>query len=61
MKQKRLGLFVVILVVIGIGGLLRFSGNVRAVDSVGLFGSGLVCGVALMNIISIRRNKIKTE
>lgn len=61
MKKKNVTAFVIIFLIIGIMGLLRFSGNVRTVDMVGLFGSGLACGVALMGMVSILRSKTKSE
>ena len=41
----------VVLVIFGVGSIVRFSHGVRAVDVVGLSGGGAACGVALYNFI----------
>jgi len=46
-----------VFLMIGILGLVRFSDGVRSVDVVGLFASGLVTGVALMQLIGMFRSR----
>ena len=45
MGRKPLSSFVFVFFVLGLAGLLRFSQNVRTVQVVGLFVSGVACGV----------------
>lgn len=40
-----------LLVIIGIGSIVRFSSNVRAVQVVGISGGGAACGVALFGFV----------
>lgn len=48
MERSRLNPAVLaMLVMIGVGAILRFSHDVRAVQVVGLTGGGAACGVAL--------------
>jgi hypothetical protein len=46
---------VLILLIVGIGGFVRFSQNTRGADAVGLFASGAVSGIALVRLIGSRR------
>lgn len=48
-----------LLFIIGVGSLVRFSHNVRAVDVVGLSGGGAAIGVALFSLIFARIAKNK--
>jgi hypothetical protein len=43
------------LLIIGLSGIGRFSGDVRNVDVLGLFASGFVTGIALLAMIFIMR------
>lgn len=45
MGRKPLSSFVFVFFVLSLAGLLRFSQNVRTVQAVGLFISGVACGV----------------
>lgn len=55
--SKPLFLFVFILFLLALGGLFRFSQNVRSVDVVGLFFSGAACGAAVAALImALRKN-----
>ncbi len=49
-SRSNLALFAM-LVIIGVGAILRFSHDVRVVQVVGLTGGGAACGVALCGFI----------
>jgi len=53
-KQRRLAVSIVLLV-IALGGLSRFSRGLRMVDTLGLFASGTIAGAALAEIAASRR------
>jgi hypothetical protein len=42
-------------------GVARFSQNVRSVDAVGLFASGMACGAAVFGFIGALRARIKAR
>lgn len=44
-----------VLLVIALVALGRFSQGVRAVDVVGLFASGMLTGVVIMRLIALRK------
>jgi hypothetical protein len=51
---------VVIPLLVGVGGLFRFSDNVRTVDAVGLSGSGFSLGVGFTLLVLGLAGRIKT-
>lgn len=55
--MKRIGPNIAILVIFGFIGLTQFSENVRTVQVLGLFASGVVVGLALAAIMIILRSK----
>jgi hypothetical protein len=57
MNMKLIGSNILLMVVFCAVGLTMFTENVRTVQILGLFASGLVCGVSLANIISAVRSK----
>jgi len=59
--SKPLFPFVFILFLLGLGGLIRFSQNVRSVDVVGLFFSGAACGAAAAALIMALRARTKIQ
>jgi hypothetical protein len=63
MKSKKAIVFwLVIFFLLGISGLFRFSQEVATVKVLGLFFSGMVSGLALMNvIINTLKSRQKTE
>ena len=58
-RSRPLFFFVFIFFFFGVGGLFRFSRDVRSVDAVGLFSSGVACGAAVVGFIAARRARIK--
>ena len=61
MKTKFIGANVVVMVLFGGLGLTRFSEGVRTVQVLGLFGSGMAVGAALISVVNALRAKTKTE
>ena len=61
MKTKFIPANVVIMVLFGGLGLARFSEGVRTVQVLGLFGSGMAVGAALISVVNALRAKTKTE
>ncbi len=57
MKRKGIGVYLIIILVFGLAGLARSSENVRAVQVVGLFGSGMATGAGLFGLITALRSK----
>jgi hypothetical protein len=57
MKSKSLPAMLYVFFMLGILGLVRFSGGVRSVDVVGLFASGIVTGAALTQLIAMLRGR----
>ena len=53
-KRRRLAVSIVLLV-IGLGGVTRFSRGLRNVDTIGLFASGVIAGAALAELAAVRR------
>ena len=49
------------LFVVGVGNLIHFSRDVRAVDVVGLSGGGAACGAALFGFITALMARIKAR
>lgn len=47
----------VLLVLLGVGSIVRFSPNVRPVQVVGISGGGAACGVALFGFLQALRSK----
>ena len=47
----------VLLMIVGIGNLVRFSRDVRAVDVVGLSGGGFAIGLAVFGLIMTLRSR----
>lgn len=45
------------MVILGVGAIVRFSQNVRSVDVVGLAGGGAACGAALIGFIWALKTK----
>lgn len=50
----------VLLVLIGIGSIVRFSTDVRAVQVVGISGGGAACGAALFGFIFAMKSRKKS-
>ena len=48
-----------VLVVFGLGAIVRFSQGVRIVQVVGLSGGGAACGAALVGIIWAFKTRVK--
>ena len=61
MKTKFIAGNVVVMVLFGALGLMRFSEGVRTVQVLGLFGSGMAVGAALISVVNALRAKTKTE
>lgn len=61
MRPKAIAVNVALLIMVGGLGLMRFSDGVRTVQVLGLFGSGMAVGVALISIMNALRAKSKTE
>ena len=61
MKTKFITGNVVVMVLFGALGLMRFSEGIRSVQILGLFGSGMAVGAALISIVNAPRAKPKTE
>jgi ABC-type enterochelin transport system permease subunit len=61
MVRKPLASFVFVFFVLGLAGLFRFSQNVRTVQVVGLFISGVACGVSSVGFVTSLRSKSNTE
>jgi hypothetical protein len=57
MRNKGIFPSLAIMIIFGLLGLTRFGENIRAVQVVGLFGSGMATGAGLMSLISILRSK----
>ena len=49
-----------LLVIIGIGSIVRFSPNVRPVQVVGISGGGAACGVALFGFVFALKSRKKS-
>jgi hypothetical protein len=47
----------VLLLIVGVGNLVRFSQNVRAVEAVGLSGGGFAIGLAVFGLIMTLRSR----
>lgn len=47
------------LVIIGVGSIVRFSQDVRGVQVVGLSGGGAACGAALVGFIWAFKTRVK--
>jgi hypothetical protein len=61
MKRSRSDLAVLaMLVIVGVGAIMRFSDGVRVVQVVGLAGGGAACGVALCGFIWAVMERRKT-
>jgi hypothetical protein len=58
-RSNPLFFFAFIFLFFGVFGLYRFSHNVRSVDAVGLFSSGVACGAAVVGFIAALRARIK--
>ena len=50
-----------LLVLIGIGSIVRFSPHVRAVQVVGISGGGAACGAALFGFVFALKSKRKSQ
>ncbi len=48
-----------LLVIIGVGSIVRFSTNVRPVQVVGMSGGGAACGAALFGLIFTLKSRNK--
>ncbi len=57
MNMKLIIRNIALMVVFGAGGLTVFTENVRTVQIIGLFATGVVFGVSLASIISALRSK----
>jgi hypothetical protein len=60
MKMKLVGINIALIVIFGVLGLTQFSENVRTVQVLGLFASGVVVGSALSRIsaaLTAKKNK----
>ncbi len=57
-SKANFGVFV-LLVLIGIGSIVRFSSDVRPVQVVGISGGGAACGAALFGFIFSMRSRKK--
>ena len=57
MNLKGIPMNIAVMLVFSLIGLIKFAENVRAVQVVGLFASGAVCGVAFALITSAYRSK----
>ncbi len=57
MNKKVIPALGFVLFVLGATGLFRFSQDVRTVDVIGLFASGMVCGAALVGIVFALKGK----
>jgi hypothetical protein len=58
-RQTPFFMLLFVLVFFGIGGLFRFSHNVRSVDALALFASGVACGAALAGLIAGLRTRVQ--
>jgi hypothetical protein len=47
------------LVIVGLGAIVRFSQDVRGVQVVGLSGGGAACGAALVGVIWAFKTRVK--
>ena len=47
------------LVIVGLGAIVRFSQNVRPVQVVGLSGGGAACGAALVGLTWALKTRVK--
>ena len=47
------------LVIIGVGAIVRFSQDVRSVQVVGLCGGGAACGAALVGFVWALKTRVK--
>ena len=61
MKTKVVGRNVAIMVVFSVSGLTFFTENVRAVQILGIFATGMAVGASLAALISALRAKPKAE
>ena len=61
MKMKLVGINIALIAIFGVLGLTQFSENVRTVQVLGLFASGVVVGAAWTRIVvtlTAKRNKV---
>lgn len=61
MKMKLVGLNVALMAVFGVLGLTQFTENVRTVQVLGLFASGIVVGAAWTRIVTALTAKRSKE
>ena len=59
--MKRIGSGIAIMIIFGLIGLTQFSENVRTVQVLGLFASGMAVGVALAGFLLALRSKQKGQ
>ena len=61
MGRRPIAPYMSVLLVLGLGGLFRFSQDVRMAQVVGLFFSCVACGISSRGFVTALRNNPRTE